>query len=42
VFLPLTRIAINRAKELDSENEDYPKQLGTHIYKLIAKLIIEE
>lgn len=42
IFLPLTRTAIRRAKELDHENQDYPKQLGTHIYKLIEKLIIEE
>lgn len=41
-FLPLTRTAIKRAKELDNKNEDYPKQLGTHIYKLIEKLIFEE
>lgn len=42
IFLPLTKIAIVRAKELDIENQDYPKQLGTHIYKLIEKLIVEE
>jgi len=42
VFLPLTTVAINRAKELDDENQDYPKQLGTHIYKLIEKLITDE
>jgi hypothetical protein len=42
VFLPFTRTAIHRAKELDNKNEDYPKQLGTHIYKLIEKLIVEE
>lgn len=39
VFLPLTKTAIIRAKALDYENADYPKQLGTHIYKLIEKLI---
>jgi hypothetical protein len=42
IFLPLTKIAIDRAKDLDIENQDYPKQLGTHIYKLIEKLIVEE
>jgi hypothetical protein len=42
LFLPLTKTAINRAKELDDENQDYPKQLGTHIYKLIEKLIVDE
>lgn len=42
VFLPLTRTAIRRAKELNDENQDYPKQLGTHIYKLIEKLIADK
>jgi hypothetical protein len=42
IFLPLTKTAISRAKELDNENQDYPKQLGTHIYRLIEKLITEE
>lgn len=41
IFLPLTRIAINRAKELDNKSQDYPKQLGTHIYKLIEKLMVD-
>ncbi len=41
IFLPLTKKAIIRAKELDNKNDDYPKQLGTHIYKLIEKLLIE-
>jgi len=42
IFLPLTKIAMSRAKELDDENQDYPKQLGTHIYKLIEKLMNDE
>lgn len=42
IFLPLTKVAIDRAKELDNENQDYPKQLGTHIHKLIEKLIADE
>lgn len=42
IFSPLTKTAIDRAKELDNENQDYPKQIGTHIYKLIEKLIVEE
>lgn len=41
IFLPLTNTAISRAKELDGENQDYPKQLGTHIYKLIEKLMTD-
>lgn len=40
-FLPLTNTAIARAKELDSKREEYPKHVGTHIYKLIEKLIAE-
>lgn len=39
VFLPLTRIAIERAKALDNKQEDFPRQLGTHVYKLIERLI---
>lgn len=42
IFLPLTKIAIRRAKELDAANEDYPKQLGTHVYKLVEKLMNHE
>jgi hypothetical protein len=42
IFLPLTKTAISRAKELDDENLEYPKQLGTHIYKLIVKLMSKE
>ncbi len=42
IFLPLTKTAINRAKDLDVENQDYPKQLGTHIYKLIEKLMTDD
>jgi hypothetical protein len=42
IFLPLTNTAIERAKELNKENEDYPTQLGSHVYKLIEKLIIKE
>ena len=39
IYLPLTLIAIERAKSIDNLREDYPKSLGTHIYKLIEKLI---
>ncbi len=42
VFLPLTKTAIDRAKALDNKNDDYPKQLGTHIYKLVEKLFKED
>ncbi|MEM8522947.1 RloB family protein [Flavobacterium sp. PL12] len=37
-FLPLTNVAIERAKLLDNTNEPYPKKLGSHIYRLIEKL----
>ena len=40
IYLPLTKIAIERAKTLDNLLEDYPKKIGTHLYKLIEKLII--
>lgn len=39
IYLPLTNVAIKNAKEIDDENVPYPKQVGTHIYKLIEKLI---
>ena len=35
IYLPLTKMAIERAKSIDNLEEDYPKSLGTHIYKLI-------
>lgn len=40
IYLPLTKAAIERAKSSDNANEDYPKNIGTHIYKLIEKIII--
>lgn len=40
-FLPLTKTAIERAKNLNNTNEPYPKTLGSHIYKLIEKLLKE-
>lgn len=42
IYLPLTRGAIERAKLIDQVNEDYPKAIGTHVYKLIEKLIVPE
>lgn len=42
IYLPLTKKAINRAKSIDKLNEDYPKSIGTHLYKLIEKLIDNE
>lgn len=42
IFLPLTQVAINRARELDDESLEYPKYLGTHVYKLIERLMTDE
>jgi hypothetical protein len=42
IYLPLTKTAIERAKLNDILEEDYPKSIGTHLYKLIEKLIDNE
>jgi hypothetical protein len=42
IYLPLTKTAIQRAKSIDNLEEDYPKSIGTHLYKLIEKLIDNE
>jgi hypothetical protein len=42
IFLPKIQIAIERAKAIDNAGEDYPSSLGTHIYKLAEKLLINE
>ncbi|MBE2290780.1 MAG: RloB domain-containing protein [Chitinophagaceae bacterium] len=39
IYLPLTETAIERAKSIDNFEEDYPRTIGTHIYKLVEKLI---
>lgn len=31
--------AISQAKALDSENEEYPKRMGSHVYKVVEKLL---
>lgn len=41
LFLPKIGLAIERAKELDIDGDRYPKKLGTHVYKLMQKLIIK-
>lgn len=38
-FFPHIDIAISRAKTLDNLNEDYPTNLGSHVYKLVEKII---
>ncbi|MFN8256410.1 MAG: RloB family protein [Bacteroidales bacterium] len=39
VFLPHIYKAIARAKLIDKKNSDYPKTLGTYVYKLVEKLV---
>lgn len=41
VFLPQIKIAIARAKKMNVDSQDYPANLGSDIYKLIEKLLIE-
>lgn len=42
IYLPRTFLAIERAKALDNFKEEYPKALGTHIYKLVERLILND
>ena len=42
IYLPLTKTAIERAKSIDNLEEGYPKSIGTHLYKLIEKIIDNE
>lgn len=37
-MLPFTKIAIERAKTIDKPGK-YPKEVGTHVYRLVEKLI---
>ena len=38
-FIPQIQTAIERAKKMDNPNEDYPTYIGSHVYKLVEKLI---
>jgi ribosomal silencing factor RsfS len=38
-FLPYIDNAIARAKTLDAANEEYPTTVGSHVYKVVEKLI---
>ena len=38
-FFPHIDLAILRAKDLDKLNEDYPSYLGSHVYKLVEKIL---
>lgn len=39
IFINNILIATERAKKIDNPNENYPYTLGSHIYKLIEKII---
>lgn len=38
-FIPHIDIAIERAKKIDKSNNDYPSEIGSHVYKLVKKII---
>jgi hypothetical protein len=38
-FIPHIETAIERARILDSSNENFPTGLGSHVYKLVEKII---
>lgn len=38
-FIPNIAKAIEQAKELDAPNEEFPSRLGSHIYKIVQKLV---
>ena len=38
-YLPHIDLAINRAKQLDNPSEEFPAKLGSHVYKLVEKII---
>lgn len=37
-FLPNIENALQRAKDLDKSQKEYPTQLGSHVYKLIERI----
>lgn len=39
IFFPLTKIAVDRAKNMDNPSDAYPVSLGSHVYKLMEKLL---
>jgi len=38
-FFPHIKLAIKQGKELNSANEDFPTNLGSHVYKIVERLI---
>lgn len=39
LYLPHLDLAIEQAKNLDDTQEDFPSKIGSHVYKVIQKLI---
>lgn len=39
IFLPLIKVAIKNASEIADPKSDYPKGLGSDVYKLVIKLL---
>lgn len=38
-YLPHINLAIDRAKQLDNPSEEFPTKLGSHVYRLVEKII---
>ncbi len=38
-YIPFIDLAVSRAKELDNPEIDFPISLGSHVYKLVEKII---
>ncbi|PAC31148.1 RloB family protein [Flectobacillus sp. BAB-3569] len=38
LFLPTVDFAVEQAMRLDENNDEYPKKLGSHVYKVLMKL----
>lgn len=41
-FIPYLDKAVKQAKALDNPQEDFPSKLGSHIYKLVEKILREK
>jgi hypothetical protein len=38
LFLPTIDFAIEQAKKLDTREDEFPQNLGSHVYKVVEKL----
>ncbi len=38
-FIPFINKAVSQAKKLDNPTEDFPQKLGSHVYKLVEKIL---